>query len=386
MKFLDDTLNQNYNMKRILHISKYYYPFRGGTEQIAQDCVNAFGEDFAQQVICFNHENGNKEDYVEGIKIIRCGCFAKIASQSLSLSYEKKLRNVMKDFKPDVVVFHYPNPFVASILLRVIPESCSLVIYWHLDIVKQKILGKLFWGQNRKLIRRANQIIATSPNYVEGSAWLLKAKDKCIVVPNCINEERLQETQESKTLAQRIKTNNEGKIICLAVGRHTEYKGFKYLIQASKLLDDRFRIFIIGKGELAEELKKESEGDSKICFLGVVSDDELKAYLSAMDIYCFPSITKNEAFGLALAEGMYFGKPAVTFNIPGSGVNYVSVHGITGIEVENRNVEKYADALVLLADNAELRNDYGEAGKRRVVENFLNSQFRENIRNRITCI
>ena len=62
-------------------------------------------------------------------------------------------------------------------------------------------------------------------------------------------------------------------------------------------------------------------------------------------MFCFPSISKNEAFGLALAEGMYYEKPAVTFTIPGSGVNYVSLNRVTGIEVENRNVEKYADAM-----------------------------------------
>ena len=28
-------------MKKILHISKYYYPFSGGTEQIARDVVLA---------------------------------------------------------------------------------------------------------------------------------------------------------------------------------------------------------------------------------------------------------------------------------------------------------------------------------------------------------
>lgn len=44
------------NKKRILHISKYYFPFRGGIEQTAQDCVNALALDFEQKVICFNHE------------------------------------------------------------------------------------------------------------------------------------------------------------------------------------------------------------------------------------------------------------------------------------------------------------------------------------------
>ena len=37
--------------------------------------------------------------------------------------------------KPDVVIFHYPNPFVASWLLRYITDECKLIIYWHLDIV-----------------------------------------------------------------------------------------------------------------------------------------------------------------------------------------------------------------------------------------------------------
>lgn len=367
-------------MKKILHISKYYYPFRGGTEQIAQDCVNAFKEDCDQKIICFNHEKEDASDYVDGVEVIRCGCFAKIDSQALSFSYRRRLKEVISDFQPDMIIFHYPNPFVASLLLQIIPEKCKLIIYWHLDIVKQKILGKFFNGQNRRLIERADKLIATSPNYVEGSSWLSMAKDKCYIVPNCINERRLQKTEKSEKLTEKIRKDNQDKVICLAVGRHTEYKGFKYLIQASKMLDDRFQIFITGKGELTEKLKKEAAGDNKVHFLGVISDDELKAYLSAMDIYCFPSITKNEAFGLALAEGMYFGKPAVTFNIPGSGVNYVCIDGKDGIEVENRNVKKYADALERLAADKELRNKFGEAGRKRVIENFLDNQFRDNIR------
>lgn len=370
-------------MKRILHISKYYYPFRGGTEQIAQDCVNAFKGECEQKVICFNHENGDCNDFVDRVEVIRCGCFTKIASQSLSFTYNKSLKEVFSTFKPDTVIFHYPNPFVAAFLLRMLPSNCNLVIYWHLDIVKQKMLGKLFNRQNRRLIERADRIIATSPNYVEGSPWLSMARDKCAVVPNCINERRLQKTYESEALAKKIKDENKDKIICLAVGRHTEYKGFKYLIRASRLIDDRFQIFIIGKGELTEKLQKEASGDNKIHFLGSVSENELKAYLSAMDIYCFPSITKNEAFGLALAEGMYFGKPAVTFNIPGSGVNYVCLNGEDGIEVDNGDVKKYAEALERLAEDAVLRNKYGEAGRKRVIENFLDSQFKEKIKQAI---
>ena len=193
----------------------------------------------------------------------------------------------------------------------------------------------------------------------------------------------MQITPEIEKRATEIREENQGKTICLAVGRHTEYKGFSYLIEASKLLGDNFKIYITGKGELTDRLKKEAEGDNKIQFTGRVDDSELKALIGACDIYCFPSITKNEAFGLALAEAMYYEKPAVTFTIPGSGVNYVSLDGVTGIEVENRNVEKYAEAVKKLSMDKDLRDKYGKAGKKRVIENFLDGQFRENIRNLI---
>lgn len=370
-------------MKKILHVSKYYYPFRGGTEQIAQDCVTALKDKYEQKVFCFNHDEGDSVDIVDEVEVIRAGCFAKVSSQSLSLSYGKLLKQTIDSFDPDIVVFHYPNPFAAHYLLKFLKKKTRLYIYWHLDIVKQRILRTFFKPQNKKLIKRANKIIATSPNYIEGSPWMQQVKKKCVVIPNCINVERFERTPSVAEIEKKIKEDNEGKIICLAVGRHTEYKGFKYLIEASKYLDDRFRIYITGKGELTEELKKQASGDDKVIFLGLVSDDELKAYMSAMDIFCFSSITKNEAFGLALAEAMYYEKAPVTFTIPGSGVNYVSINGETGIEVPNRDVKAYAEAMTKLANDKELREKYGKAAKKRVVENFLDSDFAENVRKEI---
>lgn len=368
-------------MKKILHISKYYYPFSGGTEQIARDCVNALKDEYEQKVIAFNDGKEDVNDYADGIEVIRCGCFAKISAQSLSISYKKRLHNVIKTFKPDIVIFHYPNPFVAHFILKELKNNdIKFILYWHLDIVRQKLLRVFFKSQNRKLLKRADKVIATSPNYIEGSEWLQSVKEKCVVVPNCINEERMKITPEIEEKAHKIRKENEGKTICVAVGRHTEYKGFTYLIQASKLLDDKFKIFISGTGELTESLKKEAANDSKITFTGRIEDEDLKAYILACDIFCFPSITKNEAFGVALAEAMYYGKPAVTFHISGSGVNYVCLDKVSGLEVENRNVSKYAEALLYLAENKSVRQEYGKNGKQRVLDNFLDKQFKNNIR------
>ena len=367
-------------MKRILHISKYYEPFKGGTEQVARDSVRALLGRYEQKVICFNHEPGDAADIVDGVEVIRVGCFAKVASQSLSLRYGRRLRQVLEAFRPDVVVFHYPNPFVAHFLLGQLPAGTKLAVYWHLDIVRQKLLGRLFRGQNRRLVERADMLIATSPRYVEGSEWLSGAGDKVRVIPNCIEESRLEMTPEAGAFAAKVRAEAGDRMLCLAVGRHTRYKGFDVLIEAARELDDRFIVCIAGTGEETESLKKQAEGVPQVRFLGKVGDDELLGWMSAMDIFCFPSITKNEAFGIALAEAMYFAKPAVTFTIPGSGVNYVCRNRMEGLEAPNGDAHAYAEAMRRLAADPELRQRLGESGRERVREHFLYDRFRERIR------
>lgn len=380
-------------MLRVLQISNYMYPHIGGIEEVARDIASALSEcqDIEQKIICFNEDASDGamtdrrhetvHEKVDGVEVIRCGCQTKIASQSLSLSYGKELHALMDDFKPDLVIFHYPNPFVAHFLLEYRKRNFKLYIYWHLDITKQKMLRTFFAPQNRKLLSRADKVIATSPNYVEGSPWLQSVREKCVVIPNSVNTERLEVTDGIEEQAERIRKENQGKTICVAVGRHVEYKGFKYLIEASEYLDESFRVFIIGEGKLTEELKKQAEGNKQIVFTGRLDDDEMKAYLLASDIFCFSSITKNEAFGLALAEAMYYRKPAVTFTIPGSGVNYVCLNGEDGIEVPNRDTKAYAEAIKTLASDKALREKYGENGYRRVCDNFLKKTFNENIKN-----
>ena len=366
---------------KILQVSNYYFPFIGGIEQVTRDCSDALKGEHEVKVFCFNHEKGDKIDEVDGVEIIRAGCFAKVASQSLSFSYGKLLKKTLREFAPDVVIFHYPNPFAAHFLLKRLKrlKNCKLIVWWHLDITKQKILGKLFKGQNKRLLRRADKVVATSPKYIEGSRFLQSVREKCVVIPCCVNDSRMHPGAGVLARAEELKKENEGKTVCLAMGRHVPYKGIEYLVRASKLLDENFLVWIGGRGPLTEELKALAADDKKVTFLGRVENDELVSRILACDIFCFPSITKNEAFGIALAEAMAYAKPAVTFTIEGSGVNYVSLNGLTGIEVENRNVAAYAEAIKKLASDAQLRKTYGENAKRRVEELFTNEKFTQNV-------
>lgn len=366
---------------KLLQISNYYPPHIGGIEQTTCDIATCLNGEIEQRVLCFHHEKGDVFETVDGVPIIRAGTFAKVASQSLSLSFGKLLKRTFREFRPDVVIFHCPNPLEAYYLKKQLKKypACKLVVWWHLDITKQKVLGKFFTRQSRWLLHRAVRVVATSPNYIEGSAQLQSVREKCVVIPSCANEARISVDDAVRVRAEELRREYAGKTLLFAVGRHVPYKGMEYLVRASRLLDDKYAVCIGGSGPLTPELKRLAEGDAKVHFLGRVSDLDLKAYLCACDIFCFPSVTKNEAFGLALAEAMSFAKPAVTFTIEGSGVNYVSLDKVTGIECPNGDVEAYAAAIRTLAEDEELRRRCGIAARERVQALFTQEKFAEHV-------
>jgi len=379
-------------MRKVLQISNYYFPHFGGIEQVARDFSRALNcyEDVQHKVICFNedakvgdfenHRHETVHDVIDGVEIIKCNCFALVSSQSLSFVYYRELKKVLDEFDPDLIVLHYPNPFVASILLHFKKRRFKLVLYWHLDITKQKLLKHLFHGQNKSLINRMTYVVGATPNHVNESAYSPFFGDKKRVLPYAIDEKRLIISEEEKSKAIEIRKKYEGKVLGFFIGRHVPYKGLRYLIEASsKIKSSNMHFFIAGSGELTEELKQMAEGDSKVEFIGRVSDSEWRSYLYACDIFCFPSITRNEAFGLAQAEAMYYEKPVVTFTIKGSGVNYVNLDGVTGIECPNSDSTAYAEALKKLAGDENLRHQMGVAGRKRVLENFTWDQFVKNV-------
>lgn len=376
---------------KILHITKYYYPFLGGIEQVTRDIVKVFVETGAEQkVICFNEDaadgklickhNESVLDFVDGVEVFRCGYCIKFASQALPTKYGSELKKIINEFNPDIVIFHYPNPFATHYLLKHKNKKFKLLVYWHLDITRQKILKHLFYYQILALIKRSDKILGATPKNLDESDFARFFGSKKSMLPLMVNEQNLVMTNDEIELSTRIKQKYDGKIICFFLGRHVHYKGISYLINASKeLKNENIKFIIAGKGELTESLKAKAKNDQKIEFIGLISDLEKRAYLHACDIFCFPSITKNEAFGIALAEGMYFGKPAVTFTIAGSGVNYVNLNGVTGIECPNCDYRAYARAIKKLSDDVTLREKMGKAARQRILDNFTTERFKKNV-------
>lgn len=354
---------------KILHISKYYFPYIGGIETTCKQLVEEMPQ-HDTAVVCFNEGRKNVVDMVNGHRVYRVGTWVNISRQALSPSYYKVLKRAINEFRPDIIHFHWANPFPAAVLLAVIPKDVKLVIHWHMDIIKQKRIYPFVKPVETALLRKADMIVVTSPQYRDGSLPLQPFKGKVRILASAINENDIILRQGDEEQIQRLKEKYHDSPIVFFVGRHIQYKGLPYLLEAEKHVRENCVFVIAGSGPLTEKLKAECKS-ARVHFVGRLSDDELRWYHYAASVFVFPSITKNEAFGLALAEAMYCGTPAVTFTIDGSGVNWVSIDGETGIEVPNKDIEAYAGAIDKLLSDEKLRNQYAANGKERVKKMFI---------------
>jgi glycosyltransferase involved in cell wall biosynthesis len=367
--------------KKILHISNFYPPHNGGIENTCRDVISITNSMYDNFVLCSNDKPKTSSEIIDGVFILRLFAICKIFSQSVVPFYRKRLQNIINEYNPDYIHIHLPNP-IAMIALLLCKYQNKIIIHWHSDIVKQKLLKYIFKPLEINLCKKSDRIIATSLNYINYSDVLKRFKNKTIVVPNIISDTKISISDKIKTSANKLRLYYQDKIICLAIGRHVSYKGFGYLINSAKLLDkSRYFFVFIGDGPLTKSLKERAIGFDNILFTGTVSDDEMKAWQLICDIFCFSSISKNEAFGISLAETMYFGKPAITFTIEGSGVNYVSLNNVTGLEAENKNIEMYAKLIERLGNNITLREMYGKNARERVINNFTKEQMFSALKN-----
>lgn len=366
---------------KVLHISKYYPPYVGGLESFCHDIVSALDStgEYEQLVFCYNDTNKTIRESYEGVSVIRMGIQRVVASQPIAKGYGKKLKKAIEEFQPDIVHFMYPNPYAAHYFLKCKFKGV-LHLDWICDIIKQKFIRVFFTHQNKVLLKHASFVTSITPTYFENTDYLPKYTGEKDYIACRVGDSRLNVTDKQKKKAEEIRNKYYGKKIVFFFGRHTEYKGLRYLIESNQYLDqDKIVIIIAGKGELTEELKEQAKPYKNVEFVGRLSDDDINAYLMACHIFAFPSITRNEAFGISLAEAMLFGKPACTFTIPGSGVNWVSIDGETGLEAPNKDVKAYAENIMRLAQDQDLYDKLSSNSVQRCRDYFTIIPFNKKV-------
>lgn len=155
------------------------------------------------------------------------------------------------------------------------------------------------------------------------------------------------------------KINNRGKII-LSIGRLDPWKGFLNLVEVTKDLvseNPDFKLLIIGEGtekeKLADRIKKLGL-EEHIKLIGKVEHRRLPLYFQAADIFILNSA--QEGFPHVILEAMQAGVAVITTNVGGN--PELVEDGINGILVEYNDKEQIKGALVKLANDKNLQNNF----------------------------
>ena len=358
-------LHPDLHMK-ILQLGKFY-PVGGGVEKVMYDLLVGLSErDIPCDMLCAYDGEGSQTVTITNQNRIFCTkTWIKKYATMVSPAMVSHLRMIASEY--DIIHVHHPDP-MAALALRLSGYQGKVVLHWHSDIVKQKKLLSLYLPLQKWLIRRADLIVGTTPVYLAQSSYLEDVQEKCTVLPIGIDA-----LKPDAARVAEIRQKYEGKKIVFSLGRLVHYKGYRYLIDAAKYLDDSYVVLIGGSGALHDELKKQIDVNhlgSRVKLLGRVPADDLAAYYGACDIYCLSSIMKTEAFAIVQIEAMSCGKPVVSCNIEGSGVPWVNKDNYSGLVVEPENGQALADAIRRIVEDKSLYYTYSAGAQSRFVEYF----------------
>jgi glycosyltransferase involved in cell wall biosynthesis len=347
---------------QILHVGKFYPPHMGGIETHLRALCVELRKSADVQVIVASDDRSGLEETLDSVPVMRVPTWLTLVSTPWCPGMVAKIRA----YRGDILHLHWPNP-MAVLAYLASGYRGRLVVTYHSDMVRQKILGPLFEPLLHRALRRASAIITTSPNYLRTSRVLAHHQERCHVIPLGIPIESFDHCDPSATAAIR---QEYGDRLIVSVGRLVYYKGFEYLIRAMTGVSGK--LLIVGEGPLRDKLgalASELGVAERVVFLGKIDHDHLVACYHAAQVFVMASIARSEAFGIAQIEAMAAGLPVVNTNLD-SGVPFVSLHEQTGLTVPPMDPNALGAALNQLLQNPELRASLGRAARLRAAQEF----------------
>lgn len=283
----------------------------------------------------------------------------------MMLRTRKAICRLVSDFKPDVVITtgSYEKYALATIsdkiLSRLAGHKCIKIREYHFNSGYRRFLraGRLGTLATRIVESFENHILSRSFD----KSFLLTQQD---FVENLHENPRFDVMPNPSTFSE-----NEGleelcrNKIVLSAGRLTYQKNYEALVEIWSMIAKSFpdwKLRIVGSGnkrstlvELADSL---GVGNS-VEFPGFSSDVEREMKEASI----FALTSRFEGYVLVLPEAKACGLPIVSFDTPYSPSEIVR-DGIDGFIVPCGDKARFAEALVKLMSDEELRRRMGERG------------------------
>jgi rhamnosyl/mannosyltransferase len=258
------------------------------------------------------------------------------------LAYWPRIARDLKNF--DVVNVHGPVPTMSDAFLRLsnlLPSYARpAIVYTHhspIDIPGASRMSARYNKLHESLALRADRIVTSSQYY----ATQHRSRYGPLVraIPWGV---------DTRTLSQAFVPRSAEKLRVLFVGQMRPYKGVETLL-AAVAGQPWLELTLVGEGTELGSYQRFADqlAATNVRFTGRLSDAELNDQYCSHDVVVLPSVTRAEAFGLVLLEGMAAGCVPVASDLPG----VRDVAGPTGVIVRPADPDALRQALRELADD-----------------------------------
>ncbi|MEB3295788.1 MAG: glycosyltransferase [Synechococcales bacterium] len=166
--------------------------------------------------------------------------------------------------------------------------------------------------------------------------------------------------------------------LMLSVGRFCEKKGFPYLLQACACLKQmgcEFRCVIVGYGEMRSQLEAmihDLNLSDTVTLSGKKTQDELVELYHQSSLFVLPCLVTDDGdrdgIPNVLLEAMAMKLPVVSTNI--SGISELVEDQFNGFLIPEKDAAALTEALSLLLNNPDLRQEFGIRGRQKVLQQF----------------
>ncbi len=325
----------------------------GGLERVLAVKASYLAEKFNYEVNILTLNSGGEELFYNfSPKIVLYDIKVSGTPISYFSCYRKGIKEILKKIKPDVI--SVCDDGLKGMLFPILFGKKIPVIYErHVSkqvenksnntFLKKLELNFKYWIMNYGARKFDKFIVLTNGNLKE---WNLT---NILVIPN-----PLPFTTDEKSSLMNKKI--------LSVGKQSFQKGYDRLLKSWEIVYKRYpnwKLEIYGNLEPRlglENMAKELKVSTSVLFCPPVKDIQSK-YKEA-SIYVMSS--RFEGFGMVLIEAMSFGVPCVSFNCPHGPADIIK-NGKDGFLIKNGSIKEFAESVIKLIDNKELRTKMGKA-------------------------
>lgn len=352
---------------RVLHVLSCVG--MGGTEHGMLKIVRGLGHAEFEHQIC--SMRGVDEDFARQMNVpVRV---SSVGSGEPGFQFPLfKLARLMKEFRPHIV--HTRNfgalEAIAAARLAGVPVAIHSEHGYELEILGGLPLRRrLLCGA---LYRMADQVFTVTrdlKNYHSTQSRLASSKFR--VIYNGVDTEIFGPRPEQAPALRREIAIPADRIVIGSVGRLVPIKDYKTLLHAAEILvreGKNVHVMLVGSGPELPKLQSQAAASTELAgrVSFVPASNRVADLLNAMDVFVLPSI--SEGMSNTILEAMATGLPLV---VSRAGGNPEMVdNGSVGALFDPRDVKTLADHLSHLADDSSLRREYGQAARRRAVDQF----------------